>query len=133
MYSLWVLRTSSLLMPRLASVGTLQIVEQAVTSALTAETGLLVSPERRGRIELVVRVRPHHARLHPVRHPQDPRPLRRPNAGREAVRSVVGLLHRLLGSPETHDREDRAEDLLLGDAVGLGHASEQRGNEPEAA
>src|SRR6266542_408122 len=73
---------------------------EAVAAALAAVTRFLVAAERRGRVEPVERVGPDHARLHPPDHRQAPAALLRPDAGRQAVRRVVGLLHGLLRRPE---------------------------------
>ena len=94
---------------------------------------LLEATERAGRVEAVVGVGPHHPGLQVRRHPEDLGPLVGPHAGREPVARVVGLGHRLLGGAEREHREDRAEDLLAGDAVRLGHAGEDRRREPVAA
>src|SRR5262245_10687836 len=75
---------------RARSVGKIGL--QAVPATLAAVSGLLVATERRGRVELVEGVRPHHARAQLVGDGEDPRPLLRPDAGRQAVRRVVGLL-----------------------------------------
>src|SRR5438093_5310959 len=77
-----------------------EVRREPVEPALAAEAGLLVAAERRRRVEAVVRVRPDHAGAQPRRHRQDPRALLRPDAGREAVRRVVRLLDRLVGSAE---------------------------------
>jgi hypothetical protein len=53
--------------------------------------------------------------------------------GRQPVRRVVGLLDRLRRRAERQHRQHRAEDLLAGDAVRLGHAGEHGGREPVAA
>ena len=96
-----------------------QVRLEPVAAALAAEAGLLVAAERRRRIEAVERVRPDDAGAQPLDHPQDPRALLRPHAGREPVRRVVRLLDRLLGRAEREHREHRPEDLLLRDPVAL--------------
>src|SRR5262245_18659592 len=60
----------------------LQVRLEPVQTALPAEAGLLVPAERRRRVEAVVRVGPDHARPQPLGHPEDPRPLLRPDARR---------------------------------------------------
>src|SRR5215208_320946 len=104
-----------------------------MAAALAPIAGLLVTAEWAGRVELVERVGPDHARPELVGHPEDARTLLRPHAGGQAVRRVVGLRDRLLRGAESQDRQDGAEDLLLGDAVGLAHPGEDRGSEPEPA
>ena len=103
-----------------------------MAAALAAVARLLVAAERAGRVELVERVGPDHAGAQLVGHPQDPRALVGPDAGRQPVRRVVGLLDRLGGRAEGQHRQHRAEDLLAGDPVGLGDAGEDRRREPEA-
>src|SRR5205085_10408842 len=110
----------------------LQVRLEPVPAALTAEAGLLVAAERRGRIEAVERVRPHHAGPQPLRHPEDARALLRPDAGREPVGGVVRLLDRLLRGAEGQRREYGPEDLLLGDPVALRHVGEDRRREEVA-
>src|SRR5436309_15003864 len=101
-------------------------------AALAPEAGLLVAAERRARIEAVVGVRPDNAGTEPLGHPEDAGALFRPHACAEAVRRVVRLLHRFLGRAEREDREDGAEDLLLGDPIALRHVREDRRHEPVA-
>src|SRR5262245_56717759 len=103
-----------------------------MAAALATEARLLVAAERRARVEAVVGVRPHDARPKPLRHPEDPRSLLRPDARAQSVRRVVRLLDRLLGSAEGEDRQDRPEDLLLRDAIALRHVREDRRREPVA-
>src|SRR3712207_8500958 len=94
MNSLYVWRTETRVPPAvLDDLGTVRL--QAVPAALTAVTGLLVPAERRGRVELVERVGPHHAGAQLVGHGEDERTLVRPDAGGQTVRRVVGLLDRL--------------------------------------
>src|SRR6266511_2059883 len=106
---------------------------KAVAAALAAVTRFLVAAERRGRVEPVERVGPDHARLHPADHRQDPAALLRPDAGRQAVRRVVGLLHGLLRRPEGEHGQDGTEDLLAGDPMALGDVREQGWPEEVAA
>src|SRR5579871_6330554 len=73
---------------------------EAVPAAFPAEPGFLVAAERRRRVEPVERVRPDHPGPQPGRDPQDQRPLLRPYPGGQAVRGVVGLLHRLARGAE---------------------------------
>src|SRR3954463_5588197 len=100
--------------------------------ALAAEARLLVAPEGRARVEAVERVRPHDAGAEPLRHPEDARPLLRPDAGAQPIRRVVRLLQRLLRSAEGEDGEDRAEDLLLRDPIALRDVREHGRREPVA-
>src|SRR3712207_50764 len=129
MNSLYVWRTETRVPPAvLDDLGTVRL--QAVPAALAAVTGLLVAAERRGRVELVERVRPDDARAEPVGHPQDPRALLGPHPCGEPVGAVVRLLDRLLRRPEGQHRQHRSEDLLTGDPVSLGDTGEERRGEP---
>src|SRR5581483_10984879 len=105
---------------------------EPVEAALAAEARLLVAAERARRVEAVERVRPHDAGAQPLRHPEDARSLLRPDAGAQAVRGVVRLLHRLLRRPEREHAQDRPEDLLLGDPVALRDVREDGRREPVA-
>src|SRR5579884_3833073 len=105
---------------------------EPVPAALAAESRLLVAAERRGRVEAVVRVRPHDAGAQALRHPEDARALLRPDAGAQPVRRVVRLLDRLVRRAEGEDGEDGAEDLLLGDPVALRDVGEDGRREPVA-
>src|SRR5512142_3348737 len=111
MYSLYVLRTA---MRGAAAVSDIEVRLQSLAAAFPAVAGFLVAAERRGRVELVERVRPYHAGPQPRGHVQDQRPLLGPDPGRQAVRRVVGLLQRVGGRPEGQDGQHRAEDLLPG-------------------
>src|SRR5688500_19633995 len=66
-----------------------QVRLEPVAPALAAEARFLVAAERGGGIEAVEGVRPDDARLELVGHPEDPRALLRPDAGREPVGGVV--------------------------------------------
>ena len=112
----WAPRASSAVRP---VAGQVEVRTQPVDAALAAVAGLLVAAERAGRVEAVEGVRPHHAGAHGAHHLEDAAALLGPHAGRQAVRRVVRLLDRLLGRPEGEDRQHRAEDLLLRDAMGL--------------
>src|SRR3954453_1927740 len=105
---------------------------QPVASALAAEAGFLVAAERRRRVEPVEGVRPDDARAQTLGHPENARALLRPDSGAQAVRRVVRLLDRLLGSAERQHRENRAEDLFLRDAIALRDVREHRRHEPVA-
>src|SRR5215203_2839873 len=94
----------ALLVPRRA--GSLEVALQTVTAALAAVARLLVAAERAGRVEAVERVGPDHAGAQLSRHPEGAGALVAPDARREAVRRVVGLLDRLLRRPERDHRED---------------------------
>src|SRR6185295_7920419 len=80
-----------------------QIGLEPVPSTLATEAGLLVAPERRRRVEAVVRICPDDAGLEALRHPEDPRALLRPDARRKTVRRVVRLLDRFVGRAERED------------------------------
>src|SRR6266702_2540952 len=99
-----------------------QVGGEAVPAALPAEARLPVAAERRRRVETVERVGPDHAGPQAAGELEDAAALVGPHPRRQAVRGVVGLLDRLVGSAERQHRQHRAEDLLLGDAVGLGDA-----------
>src|SRR5690349_19609693 len=101
-----------------------------MATAFAAEAGLLVAAERRARIEAVERVRPHDARAEALRHPEDARALLRPDTRAEPVGRVVRLLDRLLRGAEGQHRENRAEDLLLRDAIALRHVREHGRRQP---
>src|SRR3954471_2787280 len=105
---------------------------QPVASALAAEAGLLVAAERRGRVEPVEGVRPHHASPQTFGHPEDARAFLRPDPGAQSVRCVVRLLDRFLGRAEGQHRENRAEDLFLRDPIALRDVREDRRREPVA-
>src|SRR5579864_1850350 len=111
MYSLYVLRTAIRAAWPDAPLSDIEVGLQPVPAALPAVAGFLVTPERRGRVELVERVRPDHAGAQPGRHPQDPRPLVGPDPRGHPVRRVIGLLHRLGGGAEREHGQHRAEDL----------------------
>src|SRR5687768_15477955 len=85
---------------RAAVLVEVQVRLEPVEAALAAEARLLVAAERRRRVEAVERVRPDDARAQSLRHPEDARALLRPDARREAVGRVVGLLDRLLRRAE---------------------------------
>src|SRR5689334_23996816 len=105
MYSLYVLRTA---MRGATAVSDIEVRSSDLAAAFPAVAGFLVAAERRGRVELVEGVRPHHAGPQPGGHVQDQRPLLGPDPGRQAIRRVVGLLQRLGGRTERQDREHRA-------------------------
>src|SRR5918996_1606541 len=109
-----------------------QVRLEPVQAPLAAEARLAVAAEGRGRVEAVVRVRPDDAGAQPLRHGEDAGALLRPDAGREAVGRVVRLLDGLVGRAEGQHGQDGPEDLLLGDAVALGHVREDGGREPPA-
>src|SRR4051794_34413316 len=119
MKSLYVLLTGSRATSAAEGLRTVEgeVRLEPVQAALASEAGLLVPAERARRVEAVERVRPHDAGAQVLRHPEDARALLRPHAGRQPVRRVVRLLHRLLGRAEREHAQHRAEDLLLRDAV----------------
>src|SRR6185369_15157740 len=106
---------------------------QTLAATFPAVPGFLITAERRRRVELVERVGPDHSGAQLVGDRQDPRTLLGPDTGTQAVRGVIGLLHRLGRRAEGEDRQHRPEDLLAGDPVRLGNAGEDRRREPEAA
>src|SRR6185436_4581717 len=119
--------------PRNHSSRQTHIRSEPMHPTLASETRFLVPPERRGGIELVVRIRPDHAGAELRGHLQNARAFLRPHTRRQSIRRVVRLLDRFLGRAEREHREDGAEDLFLGDAVGLRDAGEEGRREPEAA
>src|SRR3954451_22409991 len=109
-----------------------QVWLEAVQAPLAAEAGLLVAAERARRVEAVERVRPDDSGAQTLRHPEDARALLGPHAGAKTVRRVVRLLDGLVGRAEREHAEDRAEDLLLRDAIALRDVREDRRCEPVA-
>src|SRR3984885_2559928 len=122
MYSLYVLRTAR--RAGAAIVSDIEVGLQPVPATFPAVPGFLVAAERRGRVELVERVGPHHAGAQPVGDGEDPGALLGPDSGGQPVRRVVRLLHRLPRSTEGQYGQHRTEDLLAGDPVRLGHPGE---------
>src|SRR3954464_13408489 len=128
MNSLYVLRTATRgVASVLGKVGL-----QTVPATLAAVPRLLVAAERRGGVELVERVGPHHARAQLVGDGEDAGALLGPHSGGEPVRRVVRLLHGLGRGAEGEYRQHRPEDLLAGDAVRLGDSGEDGRGDPEA-
>src|SRR5687768_12280293 len=82
----------------------LSVIQQALPPAFTTEARLLVSTERRRRIELVERVRPHDAGLQLGRHLENPRALVGPHSRGQTVHRVVRLLDRLFERSESQHR-----------------------------
>src|SRR5687767_3749424 len=117
---LWLLNSS------VSSSHELGVVEQPLPATLAAEAGLLVPAKWRRRVELVVRVRPHHAGLQFDAHLEDARSFVCPHASAQPVRRVVRLLDRFLDRAERQDAEHRAEDLFARDAMAHGYAAKDR-------
>ena len=90
---------------------------EAVAATLTSVARLLVAAERRAGVELVERVGPDDPGPELVGHPEDAAALLGPDAGGQPVGGVVRLGDGLRGGAEREHRDDRAEDLLLRDAV----------------
>src|SRR5687768_1816094 len=107
----------------------LHVVEQPLPSPLSPKSGFLVSTERGRGIELVERVRPHHTGLQLGAHLENTRALVGPDASREAVHGVVRFLDGFLERAEREHAQHRAEDLLLRDAMALGHSGKHGGFE----
>src|SRR5947208_16756812 len=103
MNSLYVFLTGSRLATERLRAVQLEVRLEPVAPALAPEAGLLVTAERRRRVEPVVRIRPDDAGAQPLCHPEDPRALLRPDAGAEAVRRVIGLLDGLVRRAEGQD------------------------------
>src|SRR5205823_6242720 len=110
----------------------LQIRLEAGPAAFPPEAGFLVAPERRARVEAVVRISPDDARAQALGHPENARAFLGPDTGAQAVRRVVRLFDRLLGRAEREDREHGPEDLLLRDAIALRDVREDGRREPVA-
>src|SRR5690606_13754414 len=110
----------------------LEVCGEAVAATLAAVAGLLVAAEGARGVEAVEGVRPDDARAQLVGNGEDAAALLAPDAGGEAVGRVVGLRDRLRGRAEGQHREDRAEDLVAGDAVALRDAREDGRREPES-
>src|SRR4029077_13518595 len=132
MKSLYVFLTGRLSAPAPLPSVAVDVRLKPVSSAFAAEAGFLVAAERRRRVEPVERVRPHDARAQTLGHPEDARALLRPDPGAQSVRRVVRLLDRFLGRAERQNRENRAEDLFLRDAIALRDVREHRRHEPVA-
>src|SRR4051795_3955493 len=107
MYSLYVLRTGRRSATERLDRLQRQVWLEPVPPAFAAEAGLLVAAERRRRVEAVVRVRPDDPGAQPLRHPEDPGALLRPDPRREAVRGVVRLLDRLVRRAEGQHAQHR--------------------------
>src|SRR5678815_6104848 len=105
---------------------------ESLHAPFTAKAALLETAEGRCGIESVVRVEPDHARLELARDLKDLGALVGPHARGKPVRSVVGAGNGLLRCAEGHDCEDRAKDLLAGDAVAGLHTGEEARTTPEA-
>src|SRR5438105_2106419 len=111
----------------------LSVIHQTLTTTLAAKSRLLVSAERRRRIELVEGVCPDDACLEQRTHLQDPRTLVGPDSGRQSVHRIVGFLYRFFERAECKNAQHRSEDFLAGDAVTLRYTRENRGLEVVAA
>src|SRR5690606_28804652 len=109
----------------------LQVGGQAVTAALASVARLLVAAEGARRVEAVEGVRPDDTGAKLVGDGEDLASLVAPDAGRQPVRSVVGLGDRLGRGAEGQHREHRPEDLFTGDAVARRHIGEDGRREPE--
>src|SRR5258708_20063685 len=69
----------------------IEVRGQAMPAALPPEAGLAVPAERARGVEPVVGVGPHHAGPQPLREPQDPAALVRPDPRGHPVRRVLAL------------------------------------------
>src|SRR3954463_4811518 len=109
-----------------------QVRGQSVQSAFATHAGFFVAAERARRVKLVVRVRPDHAGFDLAGDLEDLRALVGPHAAAETVWRVVRLLDRFFDRAERLDRDDRAEDFFLHDAVRL-RATEEKSRPTEEA
>src|SRR5262249_3879187 len=96
--------------------------QQAVYAAFAAEAAFLVAAKRARGVELVVSVCPDHPGAELRNDLENLAAFVGPDSGAEAVRRVVGAFDGFVRRAESHDTENRPEDLLLGDAVAGSHA-----------
>ena len=94
------------------------IIPQSLHPALATESALFEPAEGARRVEFIKGVRPDDAGLKLRGNFENLASLVGPDSGAESVAGVVGLLHRFGRRAESHDTEDRAEDLFPGDAMG---------------
>src|SRR5450759_753583 len=88
---------------------------ESVGTKLPAPPALLEPAPGRGRVDHVVAVDEHCARLQCMRHPMRTLYIVRPHAGDESVNRVVRLRDQVLLALERDGCQDRSKDLLLRD------------------
>ena len=88
-------------------------------AAFPADTTFFIAAERRRRIELVESIRPDHTGPNALCPLVYLRAFVGPDAALEPALRVVGFCQAFFEGTECLNREDRPEDLLLNDAVGL--------------
>jgi len=100
---------------------------------LAADAGLLVAAEGVPGVEEVVVVDPDRAGAQALGHPDGAGRVAAPHGAGQAVPGVVGHGDRVVVVVDRDHGQDRAEDLLLGDARGRVGPGEDGGGEVEAA
>jgi len=95
-------------------------------TALSSHAGFFVAAEGAGWVELVVGVCPDHAGSKFRGDLENLGTFVRPDAAGEAVGRVVGFFDRFRGRAEGLNRDDRAEDFFLCDAMRLRRVEEKR-------
>src|SRR5690554_6270149 len=103
-----------------------KIPEQAVTPALAAKATLLEAAKRAGRVESIIGIAPDHAGLQRVGHHKELAALVGPDAIGQTIGGIICLFDGFFGSAKGQHRQDRAEDLVLGDPVGWRHAQDRK-------
>src|SRR5215212_5471665 len=101
-----------------------QVLVDALGTALAAEAGGLDAAERRRRVGDHALVEADHAGLELLDHPERALDVARVDVGDEPVLGVVGGGDRRVLVVEADDRRDRPEDLLLEQPRALRHAAE---------
>src|SRR6266498_1801771 len=110
-----------------ADVLRLQVLLEAPTPELTAQARLLVPAEGGGRDDHVVGVDPYGSGADALGDLDGAGRIPRPDGPRQAVDRVVRVPDGLFDRLVAHDRQHRAEDLLLRDAHRGLHVAEDRG------
>src|ERR1041384_6011512 len=95
-------------------------------AAFPAHAALFVAAERAAGIELIEGVRPDHARFHAASDYENLCAFVRPHAATQTIGSVVRLLDRFVRSAKGLDGQNRSENFLLRDPVGLADIGEKR-------
>src|SRR5215204_1651206 len=102
----------------------LEVLFEALVTALATETRLLDPAEGRGGVRDHALVQADHACLETLDHAERAPQVARVDVGYEAILRVVGRGDRLLFGVEREDRGHRAEDLLVPKVRLLGHVTE---------
>src|ERR1700722_4198914 len=108
------------------------ISRKTLHAAFAAEAAFLVAAKGAGGIEFVVGVGPDDAGAEVVHHLENLAAFVGPDAGTQAIRSVVGALEGFFGCAKGHHAEDGAENFLLCDAMRGGDAGKKTRTEPIA-